>query len=50
MSRCRHVTSCGVSLQMVSAVIQEDRHEVSLTVSFAAAELKEKQVCLEQVG
>ncbi|XP_024658512.1 double zinc ribbon and ankyrin repeat-containing protein 1 isoform X4 [Maylandia zebra] len=30
--------------RMVSAVIQEDRREVSLTVSFAAAELQEKQV------
>ncbi|XP_005461322.1 double zinc ribbon and ankyrin repeat-containing protein 1 isoform X6 [Oreochromis niloticus] len=36
--------------RMVFAVIQEDRHEVSLTVSFAAAELKEKQVGADDDG
>uniref|UniRef100_A0A3P9CEF6 Double zinc ribbon and ankyrin repeat domains 1 n=1 Tax=Maylandia zebra TaxID=106582 RepID=A0A3P9CEF6_9CICH len=36
--------------RMVSAVIQEDRREVSLTVSFAAAELQEKQVCGSSPG
>ncbi|XP_063333214.1 double zinc ribbon and ankyrin repeat-containing protein 1 isoform X1 [Pelmatolapia mariae] len=36
--------------RMVSAVIQEDRHEFSLTVSFAAAELKEKQVGADDDG
>lgn len=36
--------------RMVSAVIQEDRHEVSLTVSFAAGELKEKQVGADDDG
>ncbi|CAI5678780.1 unnamed protein product [Oreochromis niloticus] len=36
--------------RMVFAVIQEDPHEVSLTVSFAAAELKEKQVGADDDG
>ncbi|XP_067441904.1 double zinc ribbon and ankyrin repeat-containing protein 1 isoform X3 [Thunnus thynnus] len=36
--------------RMVSAVIQEDRYEVSLTVSFVSAGREEKQVDPEQVG
>ncbi|XP_062282926.1 double zinc ribbon and ankyrin repeat-containing protein 1 [Scomber scombrus] len=36
--------------RMVSAVIQEDRYEVSLTVSFVSARREEKQVDPESVG
>ncbi|XP_031695419.1 double zinc ribbon and ankyrin repeat-containing protein 1 isoform X3 [Anarrhichthys ocellatus] len=45
--RLGRVTSCVPALlQMVSAVIQEDRQEVSLTVSFVSAgREEERQVC-----
>lgn len=39
---------CVPAPQMVSAVIQEDQFEVSLTVSFASAGLKPQQVGLNQ--
>lgn len=37
--------SLGSPVQMVSAVIQEDLYEVTLTLSFALAGHAEKQVC-----
>lgn len=47
-----HVTCCVPALlQVVSAVIQEDRYEVNVTVSFVSAGREGQQICsTEQVG
>ena len=38
---------CFFLLQMVSAVVQEDGYEVSLTISFVSAAQEVKQVCFK---
>lgn len=42
---CLTYNSPAAVLQMVSAVIQEDRYEVSLTISFVLGGQERQQVC-----